>query len=226
MQWLRVMTVVGTAVSLCSCSFQSSVPNGPPGSQQANAVAAQSRPDSTYRQLMSQTAGVENANGFTISSTTFKNDSTVPKVMRGYAKPQCFGGDQSPALSWSGSPRGTKSFAIVLFDVTANFGHWGIYNLRPDRTKLPQGIKLGNSPGQWLQVTDDAGVHGYFGPCPPNVKPLVHKYVFTIYALYTTLPLKKYGKLPRPTLETLFRAMVGKVIGRTSITGYAAIGGK
>jgi phosphatidylethanolamine-binding protein (PEBP) family uncharacterized protein len=58
------------------------------------------------------------------------------------------------------------------------------------------------------------------------VKPLVHKYVFTIYALYTTLPLKKYGKLPRPTLETLFRAMVGKVIGRASITGLAAIGGK
>jgi Raf kinase inhibitor-like YbhB/YbcL family protein len=170
---------------------------------------------------MAQTAGTD-ATGFTITSTTFKSDSKIPRIMRGFAKPQCYGGDQSPELSWTGSPVGTKSFAVVLFDVTANYGHWGIYNLASNAKKLPQHISPGNNPPHWLQVTDDAGVQGYFGPCPPPVRPFVHRYVFTIYALDTMLTLRKQGSLSGPTIETLFRAMIGHVLRRASITGLAA----
>ena len=45
----------------------------------------------------------------------------------------CTGGNQSPALSWSGAPAGTKSFAVALFDPDAmqgrGFWHWMMLNI-------------------------------------------------------------------------------------------------
>jgi Raf kinase inhibitor-like YbhB/YbcL family protein len=101
----------------------------------------------------------------------------------------CAGGNQSPQLSWSGAPAGTKSYALTCFDPDAptgsGFWHWLIVNIPPDVTELaldagqPDGRKL---PAGALQTRTDVGKPGYIGPCPPpGDHP--HRYIFTIFAV-------------------------------------------
>jgi phosphatidylethanolamine-binding protein (PEBP) family uncharacterized protein len=47
----------------------------------------------------------------------------------------CGGKNISPALSWSGAPNGTKSFALSIYDPDAPTGsgywHWVVFNIPP-----------------------------------------------------------------------------------------------
>ena len=99
------------------------------------------------------------------------------------------GGDQSPPLAWKHVPRGTQSFVIVLYDRTAGFTHWAMYNIAPGTRALPQGAGAAGSPYGTL-LTNDFPDPNYDGPCPPfGLAPEVHHYVFTLYALDTELDL-------------------------------------
>ena len=98
------------------------------------------------------------------------------------------GGDQSPELHWNVVPEGTRSFVVIAYDVTAAYTHWGMYNINASTHELPMNAGASGSPyGQ--QILNDGFVNqGYDGPCPPaNVAPTTHEYVFTLYALSTTL---------------------------------------
>lgn len=134
------------------------------------------------------------AAGFTVSAPDFHNGSTIP-MAHVFNQGGCTGGNQSPALSWSGEPAGTQSFAITMFDPDAPTGsgwwHWTVFNIpasvrslsenvgAPDSTQLPPGAGQGRN---------DYGFSGYGGPCPP-VGNRPHRYVITVYAL-------KMAKLP------------------------------
>jgi len=153
---------------------------------------------------------------FTISSTTFKNNHFLPASMV-YDHSGCSGGNQSPQLSWAGVPKKTKSFAVLTLDTTAIFWHWGMYNVSPTSASLPQ--NAGTKKSKYgIEVLNDWAIYfgksnrGYDGPCPPPGK--VHHYVFTVYALDTTL------KLPRSAyVENLDLAIRGHILGSASITG-------
>jgi len=102
----------------------------------------------------------------------------------------CSGKNVSPALSWSGAPSGTKSYAITLYDPDAPTGsgwwHWVVYNIPTAVTSLPSGAGNagGKLPSGAVQGRTDFGTSGYGGPCPPTGdKP--HRYIFTVYALKT-----------------------------------------
>jgi Raf kinase inhibitor-like YbhB/YbcL family protein len=101
----------------------------------------------------------------------------------------CTGQNTSPALSWSGAPAGTKSFAVTVYDPDAPTGsgwwHWVVYNLPAATTSLPAGA---GDPAKNLmpvgasQGNTDFGTPGYGGACPPaGDKP--HHYHITVYAL-------------------------------------------
>lgn len=142
---------------------------------------------------------------FQLSSTTFpNNDPQLPLIMiytsdlPGQPNTNACtstgedGGNQSPELHWTGTPWRTRSFVVIMFDVTASFTHWGMYNIAPYRTMLPLGAGVANSEfGD--QITNDfnVGDQSYDGPCPPSafIPPPSHDYVFTIYALDITLPI-------------------------------------
>lgn len=160
---------------------------------------------------------------FQLSSTTFTDGGTLPlsMVLGSACTYVSGGGDQSPELSWKNAPRETRSFVVTLFDVTAAFTHWGMYNISRKTTDLPENAGVAGSPyGQ--QVFNDFFFGAeYDGPCPPNnINPLVHDYVFTVYALDTDLHLASSPPNFPADAETLYRAMLGHVLRRASIHGY------
>lgn len=105
----------------------------------------------------------------------------------------CAGGNISPALSWSGAPEGTKSFALLMHDPDAptggaGFWHWIVYDIPATATGLPAGDSGKGLPVGAKQLTTDFGKAGYGGPCPPE-GAAPHHYNLTLYAL-------KIAKLP------------------------------
>jgi Raf kinase inhibitor-like YbhB/YbcL family protein len=160
-----------------------------------------------------------NAQAFQLTSSTFENNAQLPLSM---VFSQCTpaGGNQSPALSWTPGRSGTRSYAVVVFDVTAGFTHWGMYNISAQTTALPANAGVAGSP-LGKQVYNDFGLgEQYDGPCPPaNVYPAVHRYVFTVYALDNILYVHS-SKNFVPFSETLFRAMIGHVLEQASIQGF------
>lgn len=107
------------------------------------------------------------------------------QVFQGFG---CEGGNQSPSLSWTGAPDGTKSFAITAYDPDAPTGsgwwHWFAFNLPADVNELPADVALLNSA---VELTNDYGTKGFGGACPPPGE--VHRYQFTVYALPTMLEI-------------------------------------
>jgi phosphatidylethanolamine-binding protein (PEBP) family uncharacterized protein len=66
------------------------------------------------------------------------------------------GGDELPELSWKNAPRGTRTFAIVVFDETAGVVHWGMYNnpghdYRPSTERGRDGKHLWVAGHQYLR---------------------------------------------------------------------------
>lgn len=189
---------------------------------------------------MSLTAQVKSVDGndderdrFRVRSTTFENNTTLPisaihnitvNGSNGCSIDGAPGGNESPELSWTDAPRRTRSFAVVTYDVTAAFTHWGMYNISADTTELPQNAGIAASRfGQ--QIVNDFFIGAeYDGPCPPpNFAPFVHHYVFTVYALDTQLTLPSSANFPA-TAETLFQALIkagehGHILASAKIVG-------
>jgi Raf kinase inhibitor-like YbhB/YbcL family protein len=128
------------------------------------------------------------AGAFELTSPDIKPNARIAdeQVFNGFG---CTGKNISPALSWSGAPKGTKSFAINVYDPDAptgsGFWHWVVFNIPADTTSLPKGAgdpKGGGMPAGVVQSRTDFGAPGYGGPCPPKGdKP--HHYHFTVYAV-------------------------------------------
>jgi Raf kinase inhibitor-like YbhB/YbcL family protein len=170
---------------------------------------------------------------FEVSSTTFKNNTTLPLSMihnilvKGSnvcsvdGRP---GGNESPELSWRNAPRDTRSFVVMAFDVTASFTHWGMYNIAPTATGLPQNAGVAGST-YGTQIYNDFPDLSYDGPCPPpDYPPNVHHYVFTVYALDRELHLPSSSSNFPAKAETLLFALTqaerfGHVLASASITG-------
>ena len=128
------------------------------------------------------------AAGFSLSSPDIKPGAmlTNAQVFNGFG---CSGDNKSPALSWSGAPKDTKSFAVTLYDPDAPTGsgwwHWVVINLPGDATGIAAGAGTANStalPKGAVQGRTDFGSAAFGGACPPvGDKP--HRYIFTVYAL-------------------------------------------
>ncbi len=146
-----------------------------------------------------------------LESKAFREGESIPK------KYTCDGIDVSPPLSWSGAPKETKSFILIMDDPDAPIGtftHWIVYDIPPhvggfeeDFPKTPEleGIKQG---------MNDFGYVGYGGPCPPKGHG-THRYFFKLYAL----DLSSLELPPGATRRQVEERMKGHILGETSLMG-------
>lgn len=131
------------------------------------------------------------ANNFTLTSSDLKGQLTIKQEFNGFG---CSGENISPQLSWENAPKGTKSFAITVYDPDAPTGsgwwHWVVFDIPSNKTTLASGF--GNSDSkEAIQSITDYGKTGFGGACPP-VGDKAHRYIFTVHALdIETLGLDK-----------------------------------
>ena len=138
-----------------------------------------------------------------VSSAAFGAGGSIPR------KYTCDGDNLSPPLSWSNTPKGTRSLALIADDPDAPgkaFVHWVLYEIPPEQTSLGEDFVAG-VPG-----TNSAGKQGYTGPCPPAGP--AHRYIFKVYALDTGLDLN-----PGANKEELEAAMHGHVLAQGELVG-------
>lgn len=127
-------------------------------------------------------------NTFTLSSNDLGGSATINEEFNGFG---CTGNNQSPQLSWNNAPKGTKSFAVTMYDPDAPTGsgwwHWVVFDIPSTTTSLKSNsgdVSLNLMPKEAIQSITDYGAHGYGGPCPPEGHGL-HQYIITVHALKT-----------------------------------------
>ncbi len=96
----------------------------------------------------------------------------------------CGGKNISPAISWSGAPANTKSFAVIMDDPDAASGrggnHWITYDIPVNATGVARGDA--DKAGKFVNGNSGRDNLAYHGPCAePGAKP--HHFIFFVYAL-------------------------------------------
>ncbi len=149
----------------------------------------------------------------TLTSPAFAHDGEIPP------RHTCEGKDVSPPLNWSGAPKGTRSFALVVDDPDApdpaapkmTWVHWVLYNLPAEVSGLPEALAPETLPPGAEEGQNDWKNLGYGGPCPPIGR---HRYFHKLYALDAVLP-----DLGAPTKAALEKAMAGHVLAEAVLVG-------
>ena len=119
-----------------------------------------------------------NAAAMTLTSSDIIDGQPIP---RANYYTHCSGQNIAPALSWSGAPENTESFAVTVIDRSVRpngWSHWIVLHIPANVHALPRGGAL---PAGASGVVSDFGDATYNGPCPPAGSG-VHRYEFTVYA--------------------------------------------
>lgn len=169
------------------------------------------------------------ADYFTLTSTSIKNGERISRLYGGDDQKRacspknpaicpCPGKNVSPQLKWSNAPAGTKSFAIVMYDIDGQWGagvtHWVAYNIPATTTELAEGDGT-----KGVGFTGGAGTRNnpnYIGPCPPQGDG-PHNYLITVMA--TALEPNLAAGLTR---DQFLAAAKGKLLASATIAGLYA----
>lgn len=124
------------------------------------------------------------ANSFTLESMDIRGQLTKVQEFNGFG---CTGQNVSPELHWSHAPKGTKSFAITVYDPDAPTGsgwwHWLVVNIDAKTKSMVADASAKHTlPKGALETMTDYGTANFGGACPPE-GDRAHRYVFTVYAL-------------------------------------------
>jgi len=138
---------------------------------------------------------------FVVTSPSFDDGDALPS--ENTCEGRAFASGVSPRLHWSKAPKGTKSYAIVLKDLTLiepapDFAfHWAAWDVPSSVTSLPKALESVQFPkklrgGQQLSAFVDPQ-YAYFGPCPSwenlcsggTVARVTDSYALVVYAFDT-----------------------------------------
>ncbi len=149
-----------------------------------------------------------------ITSPAFGYGEKIPMEYSG------FGEDISPMLQLKNLSPEAASLAVIMDDLDVPFcktyTHWLIWNI-PRMETIPSAISHGKtvpSLGNAVQGIG-YGVNRYRGPKPPAfLPPLVHNYIYRVYALDCFLELSCNSRK-----KDLLRAMEGHILQYTALLG-------
>jgi len=146
---------------------------------------------------------------FTLTSSAFADNGYIADRYTYSMGKQCSGENYSPPLAWSGAPQGAKSFLLTMIDPDGgNWVHWLLVNIPADTKSLEEAA---NGPEIGIPGRNGFGGNGYGGPCPPSG---THRYIFTLYALDTTIETATVF-----TLEEVNSLIKGHILGECQLTG-------
>jgi Raf kinase inhibitor-like YbhB/YbcL family protein len=128
----------------------------------------------------------------------------------------------SPELTWTGVPAGTKSFAVVLQDLTNGMAHWVLWNVPGGATKLDKNVAKSSAMpalpagSQQCNASFATGTsNGYYGP-----GSRCNVYEFVIYALsrpmFSPTPATDAGQV-----RTQLQALGADILATASLRGRA-----
>lgn len=179
--------------------------------------------------LTGAVAGAQAPRFFTLTSTSMTDGARIP-MRFGADDPKrpckpgsteicpCPGQNVSPQLAWINVPEGTKSIALLMYDIDglagAGVSHWVAYNIAANVRELAEGD--GTAGRKYTGGTGTRGGTTYLGPCPPRGDG-PHHYLITAMALdlEPTLP-------PGLTREAFLAAVKGHQLAASSIGGLFA----
>jgi phosphatidylethanolamine-binding protein (PEBP) family uncharacterized protein len=146
------------------------------------------------------------ATHFTLSSSAVAEDGVLP------AEYTCDGASSSLALSWTGAPAATRSFALIMHHVaspTDVHWYWVQYDIPASLTSLAR-----NSTGIGLMGTNSVnGKTAYAPPCSQG--PGAKTYILTLYALSSAPQLSVPAS--QITRDVLLAAIHGAVIDSATL---------
>jgi Raf kinase inhibitor-like YbhB/YbcL family protein len=128
---------------------------------------------------------VANAQAMSLKSSTFEDGHMMPKKVanKNAQNPNCVGENVSPQLSWTGSPAGLKSWAMLMEDPEGRGGagvhHWVAYGIPANVTSFAEG-EVSKPSDKYVGGKSTQGVGFYSGPCTPPGSP--HHYTFVVVA--------------------------------------------
>jgi phosphatidylethanolamine-binding protein (PEBP) family uncharacterized protein len=128
------------------------------------------------------------------------------------------GPNLSPAMSWSGTPANTMSFAIILRDLTQPNAHWVLWNIAAGATMVPANIdKSTQTPampaGSEQRNASFASGDGYFGP-----GSACNVYEFEIYAL-SVADFNPASTTDANAVQTSLNGAGNMLLGRATVRG-------
>lgn len=169
--------------------------------------------------LFAFSGSAANQKTFSLSSKDLGGQATSAEEFNGFG---CTGSNESPQLSWANAPKGTKSFAVTMYDPDAPTGsgwwHWLVFDMDANVNELVRNAgnpESGLAPKGAVQSVTDYGSKGYGGPCPPKGHGL-HSYVITVHALKT----EKLGLDANASPATVGYYLWSNTLAKASIVTY------
>lgn len=163
------------------------------------------------------------APALTLTTTAFEDGGIIPVRFSQAAPGAAPGEGTSPALTWTNTPAGTRSFFLHMHDLdfvrnrtTDDQVHWLVWNIPATATGLAEGLPRGSqlADGSYqISVTGPV----YRGPGASAAGPL-HHYVFELFALDIVLDVKP-GADAFETRKAIMSAIDGHVLGRAAYVG-------
>lgn len=150
-----------------------------------------------------------------LSSPAFRYGATIPKIYTGD------GQDISPPLQWSGAPKSTRQFVLLVEDPDVSgpdpWVHWVMYDIPSDARQLPEKMPSDpqlTHPVQARQGVNSFGKTGYMGPLPPPESG-AHRYFFKLFAVNV-----RELQLPsQPSAQNVRQAIEGHIVGEGGFMG-------
>ena len=129
--------------------------------------------------------------GFNLRSADFNDGGTIPLKCCG----EGVGHNLSPQLSWSGAPKTTKQFLLIMEDYDVPFKE-PLLHMVALISATTKTVKSGAFTPDNPQIKFIPGFKGHLGYAGPRPFPGhgIHHYCFHLYALDTVLD-KDYSKL-------------------------------